>query len=417
MSQNPDQQITIDQPGDDLMAAALSGSGGAVVERGGQLVSERSLFGDVITAQPIKVPRDEARILRKIDVMAAAAGEAWFYRFPVKDRKRGTTNYIEGISIDGADAVSRYFGNCRIDAAVVDTGPAWIIYGRFIDLETGYTLIRPFLQSKSGARLGGDDDERRLQIAMGIGCSKAQRNVIDHALRDFTTRAFERAKQNLVERVGAKLPEYRTRCIERIKELGGDELLKRVERVYGRASGDWLAPDIARIIVELRDIGNGMTSVDEAWAPPPPPEPSRSDDVTDIIPAGGVPNATEPSAAAGPSHPAAAAAPAAPAAPSAASEPASDRGPRVGAVAPAEPPADELPAALRNWSLPPTLLGQDAVLKGLDDLLDMTADAAELNELLGQNAERIAKITGNRRLQWDAKVKARRERFAQGGAP
>jgi hypothetical protein len=359
----------------------------------------------VITAQPIKVPRNEARILQKIDVMAAAAGEAWYYRFPVKDKRRGT-QYIEGISIDGADAVSRYYGNCRIDCAVTDTGPAWIIYGRFIDLETGYTLIRPFLQPKEGSRLGGDDDARRLQIALGIGTSKAQRNVIDHALRDFTTRAFEKAKQNLVERIGARLSDYRARCVEKINELGGDELLKRVERVYGRTSAEWLAPDIARIITELRAIHDGMTTINEAWAPPPPPEPSRTDDVTDVPPAAASPPTPPPPGAASPSPPTQsdAAAPAAPAAPSAEGEPASNQSP------------DELPAFMRNWSVPPNLIGQDAVLRALDDLLDMTNDEADLNELLGQNAERLDKITGNKRLQWDAKVKARRQRFSEGSA-
>jgi len=243
--------------------------------------------------------------------------------------------------------------------------------------------------------LGGDDDARRLQIALGIGTSKAQRNVIDHALRDFTTRAFEKAKQNLVERVGARLPEYRSRCVEKIKELGGDELVKRVERVYGRTSTEWLATDVARIITELRAIADGMTTINEAWAPPAPPEPSRAD-VTDVAPAG-APN-TEPRAAADSPHPAAAAAPAAPASPSAASEPAFDND----------------PAFKKNWTLPPNLLGQDAVLKALDDLLDMTADAAELDELCSQNAERIAKITGQPRMQWDAKVRARRERLDRG---
>lgn len=238
---------------------------------GGQLVSEKSLFGEVVMAQPTRAPRDEARIMQRIDTMAAAAGEAWFYRFPVKKRGGGI-DYIEGPSIDCTDAVARYYGNCRVDCAVVDTGPAWIIYGRFIDLETGYTLIRPFLQSKAGSKLGGDDDERRIQIAMAIGTSKSQRNVVDHALKDFTSRAFEGAKQNLVKRVGLKLPEYRERCVNRLGELGAD-MLARVERVYQRKAAEWLAPDVARIIAELRAVHDGMATIDETWPPPPPPEP------------------------------------------------------------------------------------------------------------------------------------------------
>ena len=179
---------------------------------GGQIVSERTLFGDIITAQPIRAPRNEGRIMQRIEASAGAAGASWYYRYPVKKRG-GAVDHIEGPSIECADAVSRWYGNCQVAAAVQDMGAAWIIHSRFVDLETGYTLIRPFLQSKAGSRLGGDDDERRLQIAMSIGVSKSQRNVVVHALRDFTDRAFAAAKKNLVERIGLKLPEYRQRCV------------------------------------------------------------------------------------------------------------------------------------------------------------------------------------------------------------
>jgi len=395
---------------DDLMKTALAtGAGKGMVAEGTQLISERSLFGDVITAQPTKVPRDEAKILRRIDVMAAAAGEAWFYRFPVKDK--GRTKYIEGISIDGADAVSRYYGNCRIDCAVVDTGPARIIYGRFIDLETGYTLIRPFLQSKQGSRLGGEDDDRRLSIALGIGTSKSQRNVIDHALRDFTTRAFEQAKKNLVERVGQKLPEYRKRCIDRIVEYG-DAMLGRVERAYGRAAAEWLATDVARIITELRDIASGMTTVDEAW-PLAAPEPRRTDDVGSAAPpqpeAAEQPEgtvatrehaSTETGGAAdgaGASHPSSAARP---------------EGHQVDAdarqgLADGEPQPQQPPP--RVWKIGGDIVGQEAFLKAMRELLSLTASEADLDELLKQNAERLAKLTGLPMQQWRHDVKTRRD--------
>lgn len=271
MAREPRLEIIEHDNGDAYSGPSLA----RMPTEGGQLISEKTLFGEVVMAQPTRAPRDEAKIMKRIDVMAAAAGDKWFYRFPVKKRGGGV-DYIEGPSIDCADAVSRYYGNCRVDCAVVDTGPAWIIYGRFIDLETGYTLIRPFLQSKAGSKLGGTDDERRLQIAMAIGTSKAQRNVIDHALRDFTDRAFEQAKDNLVKRVGAKLGDYRERILAKLNGIGPD-MLARVERVYARKAPDWLAADVARIIGELRSITEGMATVDETWPPPPPAEPKPDD--------------------------------------------------------------------------------------------------------------------------------------------
>jgi hypothetical protein len=385
------------EQGDPLRSALdmNSPSGLPRVPEGSQLVSERTLFGDVVTAQSIKVPRDEARILKRIDVMASAAGEAWFYRFPVRDR--GRIKYIEGPSIDCCDAVSRYYGNCQIASAVQDMGNHWIIHSRFVDLETGYTLIRPFMQSKAGSRLGGDDDDRRMQIALGIGTSKSQRNVIDHALRDFTARAFDQAKKNLVERVGLKLDEYRARCIERIQEYGPD-MLGRVERVYGRVAAQWLAPDVARIITELRDITNGMTTIDEAWPMAAPAEPRRSDvgsaappHLAAEQPEGTAQSHTQPRADAGGAAPNSTAPP---------------EGSTTEGTQPAEP---------KNWRIGDSVMGQQAFTKALDDLLSMTGSDAEIDELLQQNNLRIAKLTGQPMQQWIAKVRQRREQIRAGG--
>ena len=61
----------------------------------------------VIGAQKIAVPRDEPKILQKIKVLAAAAGDDWYYRWPVKNKKTGKTEWVEGASIKLANEVSR----------------------------------------------------------------------------------------------------------------------------------------------------------------------------------------------------------------------------------------------------------------------------------------------------------------------
>jgi hypothetical protein len=347
------------------------------------IVAERTLFGEVVTAQKVQQPRDEAKILQRIKTMAAAAGEAWYYRFPVK-KKGGGVDYIEGPSIDCTDAVARYYGNCRVDTAVVDQGPTWMIYSRFIDLETGYTLVRPFQQDKAGATLGGDDLARKLAIALAIGTSKSQRNVVDHALRDFTTFAFEEAQKNIVERIGKRMEEYRQRAVERLNALGQD-MVARCELAYGRKVGEWLAPDLARIIAELRAIADGMASPDEAWPRPAPPEPRRSD-VTDVPDAPEVPPAGEVS----PPPAAAAAAPASPAQP----------------VEEAHPTGTEPPP--KDWSIGDDAVGQDAVLQRLHAMLARTETLHDVDDLEADNAARIAKITGNKRAAWNMAVRDRR---------
>jgi hypothetical protein len=388
-----------DMPSDTLSLATR-------MPEGQMVVSERTLFGDVITAQPIRAPRDEGKVLRKIEQMAGAAGQGWYYRFPVK-KKGGGLDYIEGPSIDCTDAIARWYGNCQVASAVQDVGPAWIIHSRFVDLETGYTLIRPFLQSKTGSRLGGDDDERRLQIALGIGTSKSQRNVVVHALRDFTDRAFEAAKKNLVERIGANLPAARKRCTDKLVELGGDELLARVERAFNRKADQWLAPDVARLVAEIATVVDGMALIDDVWPGDPPPEPRRSD-----APTNG-PSASA-AAAAGVSAPAQPEGEAAPHAAEAVGGAPNTADPPTGTES---APAADVPPEKRNWSLPDDILGQANVLKALGELLDMTASEAEINLLLEANALRIAKITGQPMQQWRSAVSLRRRQFKPGGEP
>lgn len=216
----------------------------------------------IVTAQKVAVERDEGKILGKIRVIAHAVGEEFFYRFPVKSK--GQTNWIEGPSIKCANNVARLYGNCQVDTRIVDNGDSWIIYAKFVDYETGFSYTRPFQQRKNQASLRGDTD-RQLDIALQIGISKAIRNVICNALETFTNYAFEEAKSAIVAKVGKNLDAYRERVMGRLTDLQVD--LHRVEYTVGRASKDWLAPDVAKIITQLQAIGDGMATVDETWPP------------------------------------------------------------------------------------------------------------------------------------------------------
>jgi hypothetical protein len=216
----------------------------------------------IVGAQQVAVYRDESRVLQRISVLAAAAGGEWYYRFPVKNRKTNTTDYIEGPSIKLANDVARLYGNCDVDCRVVDTGDSWLFYARFVDIETGYSLTRPFQQRKSGSQLGGSDDSRRLDIALQIGASKAIRNVVCNGLQFYTDFAFEEAKRALVTKIGEALPAWRERMKQRLVE---HVAIARVERIIGRALDDWLAPDIARVIAMMKSVSDGMATLDETF--------------------------------------------------------------------------------------------------------------------------------------------------------
>src|SRR5579885_3083803 len=154
----------------------------------------------IFGAQRVAVQRDESEILRKIKVLAAAAGEDWYYRFPVNKKNEDGTfqkDWVEGPSIKCANNVSRLYGNCDIDVREFDVGTHWVYYARFIDLETGYSLTRPFRQRKSQKAMRTDAG-RQEDIAYQIGASKAIRNVICNALEFFVTYAADEAKASII---------------------------------------------------------------------------------------------------------------------------------------------------------------------------------------------------------------------------
>jgi hypothetical protein len=216
-------------------------------------------------AQQIAVYRDPAKARAVLKARAASAGEKFYYRWPVKNKRKGTTDWVEGPSIKCANAALLAYGNCRAYVAnVQDLGTHWRFSAVFIDFETGTELGRSFIQRKSGGTMG-DDPERKLDVAYQIGESKALRNVIANALEELTDFAMEEAKASMVAKIGDSLDRYRKTVPARIAEWNVD--IKRVEAVVGRPAKDWLAPDVARVIAMMNAIGDGMATIDESFPP------------------------------------------------------------------------------------------------------------------------------------------------------
>ncbi|WP_319798284.1 hypothetical protein [Nitrobacter sp.] len=351
-----------------------------------------SIQDGIITARKVEVERDDAKVLQRIAARAAIAGDDWFYRFPVKNRKTGQQDWIEGPSIKCANSVARLYGNCQVDTRVQDAGTCWIIYARFVDYETGFSYTRPFQQDKNAAKLGGGDDARKRDIALQIGVSKAIRNVVCNALEDFTTYAFEEAQKNLVGRVGAKLDTYKEKVKERLAALQVD--IKRVELVYGRTVDAWLAPQVAGIIAELKAISDGMATIDETWPPLPPPAPKRSD--FDPKAEAGKPTA-EANASEKPAM--------------AASE--DTKGTAADAIDPevkGEPTPDieGAPTTVKNWAVT-GVVGQDLKLKAIFELLDdLTETPEDVAALEATHSEFIGKLGSNKRAELNRRFSDRK---------
>jgi hypothetical protein len=225
----------------------------------------------------VHVKRDEREIFQKIKVIAAAAGDDFFYSWQTKN-KDGTKGVVEGPSVKCANAVARIFGNNQVKVRAFDQGAHWIFYAQFYDMESGYVYERPFQQRKAQNVGGGMDRDRATDIVFQIGASKAARNVVCNALSEFTDYAFAVAKEQLVEKIGRNLEKFRGQVVARLGELKVE--IGRVEQVRGKPLKDWLAPDVAKTIAEIQAVNDGMMHPEELWpladaqagAPKPKPE-------------------------------------------------------------------------------------------------------------------------------------------------
>jgi hypothetical protein len=225
-------------------------------------------------------PRDLTTIFNRVKTLAAAAGTDWYYRWPVKNKKTGQTDWIEGPSKELANSVFTIYGNSRVHPWVSAEGlDYWEFTALFVDFETGSVMARPFRQRKTAGRIGGDDGLRNMEIAYAIGASKATRNIIINALGPYTKFAFEEARGAIVDKIGKDIEKWRGRTVERIGRLVD---IHRVEAVIGRSSRDWLAADIAMVVAMGTAINDGMATIDETF-PPVKADVKPTDDQLDAL--------------------------------------------------------------------------------------------------------------------------------------
>lgn len=216
----------------------------------------------VYGSREVSTRRDESGILQRIRVLAAAAGSSWYYRYPVKNRKLNRTDWIEGPSIELALDIARIYGNCHVDCRAEDYGNVILFHARFHDVESGFSLTRPFQQRRGAAKMGGGDEGRNAEIDFSIGASKAIRNVVVNALKTYANFAFEEAREAIVEKIGKNIERWRADTVAHLKVD-----LPRVEMVIGRPASAWLAPDIARVRAMGKAIEDGMATWDETFPP------------------------------------------------------------------------------------------------------------------------------------------------------
>jgi hypothetical protein len=170
-----------------------------VVERGEVLEQIKTQYH---TAVRVQRPRDLKVIQESILVEAELAGKAFYYMWPVKNKKTGRVSYVKGPSIGLMACIAREYTNCAVVPVMEETESAYIFTATFIDIEKGFTMGRIFRQDK-GKNIGDSyDEDRQKDIIFQIGQSKALRNVINSAVPKWLT---DQAVETSIASEGGKI--------------------------------------------------------------------------------------------------------------------------------------------------------------------------------------------------------------------
>ena len=214
------------------------------------------------TAVTVMKPRDLKEVQRRCKEEAAFAGDALYYSWSQGGE------VIEGPSVQCTNIAARHFGNCAVDVIVEESADAYIFYGSFIDLETGYNYTRPFRMSKVGPKKKDGSpiykDERGKDIIFQIGASKASRNAVANAVpRWLIDEMVEIGKSNVVAKFEKMGPE-KARHIIQSKAAALGVSLERLEAKFGKMKG-WQVREFIQLSSGIRAIEDGIESADELF--------------------------------------------------------------------------------------------------------------------------------------------------------
>lgn len=192
-------------------------------------------------------PRDEKRVLEALLQELSFApefAEKVYYTLPFKKKDNEgneTRELVQGISIKGAMAIQRRWGNCASAGRVVEEKINSItVEGVFLDYETNNRVMRQLEVSRfykprnSNTTVPLRPD--MLEKAIHSGISKAIRNAVNNGVPEYIKiRFFEQAK----EMAGM---EYDPKAGKMVKKPLADRMAALVERfkVYGISKEDML---------------------------------------------------------------------------------------------------------------------------------------------------------------------------------
>lgn len=234
-----------------------------LVEAGKTLMKSGTPF---VTAITVQKPRDLDKIVKAIDREAEYAGDSFYYGWTDKKGNR-----IEGPSIGLANSLAREWTNCAVTVDFQENLETFVLTPRFIDIEKGFQMERVFRQRKNVVQ-GNFDPDRKLDMALQIGQSKAIRNVVVNAVpRWLVERAMEKAKQAVIKGIDPKeLGRLKAEIVSYFKGHGisEDQIVAKSKKAFA----EWTTRDIAEFKGDIKAHQNGEVSIAELF---PPTEPKK----------------------------------------------------------------------------------------------------------------------------------------------
>lgn len=240
-------------------------------------ISRVEIDQQVATAR--QYPRSVDRAVKNIVALATLdeeTAEECCYALVRRGKRAGSgggedNKPIEGPSVRLAEIAAQQWGNCRIDARVVEINrkEKYIAAeGVFHDLETNVAIkntVRRRISTKSGGLFSDD----MIIVTGNAACAIARRNAILAGIpRGVYRPAYARARE-IIAGTAETLTSNRTKAIDAFKRFGvtPDQIFEVLD-VEGE--GDIKPSHIATLRAMFSTLKNGESSVEEMFGKPEP---------------------------------------------------------------------------------------------------------------------------------------------------
>lgn len=184
-----------------------------------------------IAAMHVPIPRDEEKIIAKIEKVARYVGHDFFYLWPVSAKDEKKVEMISGGTIDLAETLLYYWTNIAIEHDIEDLGDKWKIKHTFIDFERGMQQPRTTIVYKPKNPPGGWSKERWERMKLNTAFSYNKRDLV------FTV--IPRWMKNKIIAV-AKTAELE-KATEELKKGDAANFFIQIKKDYGISQEDMLS--------------------------------------------------------------------------------------------------------------------------------------------------------------------------------